>query len=89
MNLLADGLVLLLLGQTVVFLFLGLMVLAIRWMAALTARWAPAPATPPPSPPASAPPAEESADIPAVIAAALHCHRNRFTSPTTRSSPRS
>jgi len=83
MNLLADGLVLLLLGQTVVFLFLGLMVLAIRLMAPLIARWTPAPAAPPPPPPASAPPAEESADIPAAIATALHLHRNRFTSRTT------
>jgi sodium pump decarboxylase gamma subunit len=83
MNLLADGLVLLLLGQTVVFLFLGLMVLAIRLTAVLIARWAPSQTAPPSPPPVSAPPKEESAEIPAAIAAALHRHRNRFTTPTT------
>jgi len=89
MNLMADGLVLLLLGQTVVFLFLGLMVVFIRLTATVLARLTP-PSQPQKGPPPTAPsprPTEDLAEITAAISAALHRHRSPFSNPSTPSTP--
>ncbi len=87
MNLLADGLVLLVLGQTVVFLFLGLMVLSIRVSAALIRRLTPPPTHTPPSPTSPPKNEDDATEITAAIAMALHRYRSRLVSSQTPNPP--
>jgi len=89
MNLMVDGLVLLLLGQTVVFLFLGLMVVFIRITAFVITLLTPAPQSPKsPPPPAPSPRQEDDGgEMTAAITAALHRHRSRFSTPSTPVTP--
>ncbi len=80
-DLMMQGVELMLFGMGFVFLFLTLLVFAIRGMSVLIARFAPEPTTPAATAPSprsqTTATANVSPDIVAAIQAAIHQHRNK------------
>ncbi len=80
-DLLMEGVELMLIGLGSVYLFLTLLVYAIRGMSVLIARFAPEPTAPVASVPSPRPQTTASADVSpdliAAIQAAIHQHRNK------------
>jgi oxaloacetate decarboxylase (Na+ extruding) subunit gamma len=74
-DLLMSGLELMLLGMAVVFVLLGMLVLAAMAMSRIVARWEPLPA-----PAVSGPPGEVSDEVEQIVAAtaAVHAYRTRW-----------